>query len=138
MLMNTSISIKHTTCTPRCDRPYHMLSSVYQLISVKKRIERNRHTNYARRFLEVCQTRYLNTSSFLISLLSYSVTLNWLRRKPKNRNTNDVMEDQPVLICDKKKSEQHGKVTIRITSFVGSKIIQRLVRHAKVLYLMTP
>jgi hypothetical protein len=30
-----------------------------------------------------------------------------------------------------KKSEQHGKVTIRIASFVGSKITQRLVRHAK-------
>jgi hypothetical protein len=61
-----------------------------------------------------------------------------LRRKPKNRNTNDVMEDQPVLIRDKKKSEQHGKVTVRIASFVGSKIIQRLVRRAKVLHWTTP
>jgi len=103
-----------------------------------KRIERNRHINYAGSFLEVSQTSYLNTSSFLISLLSYSVTLNWLTREPKNGNRNDVMEEQPVLIRDKKRCEQHDKVAVRIASFVGSKVIQRLVRHGEVLYLKTP
>jgi len=66
------------------------------------------------------------------------VTLNWLRRKPKDRNTNDVMEIQPDLIRDKKRSEQHFKVTVRIASFVGSKVVQGLVRHGQVSCLTIP
>lgn len=36
-----------------------------------------------------------------------------------------------------KRCEQHGKVTVRIASFVGSKVIQRLVKHG-LLCLTTP
>jgi hypothetical protein len=61
-----------------------------------------------------------------------------LRRKPKDRNTNDVMEIQPDLIRDKKRSEQHFKVTVRIASFVGSKVVQGLVRHGQVSCLTIP
>ena len=60
-----------------------------------------------------------------------------VEKKPKSRNTNHVMEEQPSWYVAKR-CEHSDKVTVKIVSFVESKIIQRLVSQEKVFYLTTP